>query len=75
MIEKTLLEHLLMKSRTVEARRERQLYIVYKRVIVGRRIYSVRIEALVEYKPLKNGFTVYEEFISVKPHAAKPKIA
>jgi|GEM_PF-4948538 len=57
-VKKPRLEHLLMKSRAVEPESHERLDISYKRFLVGRSVYLVGIESLVQHQPLKDGFSV-----------------
>ncbi len=75
MIEESLLENLLMQSRSVEAGGERYFYIFYHVAVVGSGVYSVAVEALVENKALENGLAVDEIFKSVEADVAQTEIA
>lgn len=74
-IEESLLENLLMQSRSVEAGGERYFYIFYHVAVIGSGVYSVAVEALVEHKALENGLAVDEIFKSVKADIAQTEIA
>ena len=74
-IEESLLENLLMQSRSVEAGGERYFYIFYHVAVVGSGVYAVAVEALVEHKTLKNRFAVDEIFESVEADVAQTEVA
>ena len=75
MIKEAGLEHLLMQTRAVEARRHGQADIVLERFVRGSGVDAVRIKALIQDQALEHGFPVDEEAVSVQLHLAHAEVA
>ena len=74
-VQETLLEHLLMQPRAVEAHGHGQLDVAAQRVVGGRGVDAVGIEALIQHQPLEYRRTVDQALLAVKGDRAQGKIA
>ena len=74
-IQEARFENLFMKSCSVKTGLHGKLDVPLQRRIVRRRVDTVGIKALIQYKPLKNRFSVEQKLPSAQRNLAQSEIA